>query len=221
MIGQSMINITYGGRGRLSGITAALVLLGFILFAAAYIEMIPLAALVGVMFVVVIATFEWATFKLARKVPVQDFIAILLVSVVTVAFDLAIAVLVGVIYSALIFAWQHARHIEADVSTDPDHKTYRIRGPIFFSSASNFLELYDAENDPDDVVVDFIDSRVVDHSAIDAIETLADRYEREGKALHLRHLSPECRRLLHKAGRLVEVNVFEDPTYRIASDKLG
>lgn len=221
MIGQSMININSGGRGRLSGITAALMLLAFILFAAAYIEMIPLAALVGVMFVVVIATFEWATFKLARKVPMQDFIAIVLVTIVTVMFDLAVAVLVGVIYSALVFAWQHARHIEAEISMDPDHKTYRIRGPIFFSSVANFLDLFDAENDPDDVMVDFVDSRVVDHSAIDAIETLAERYERAGKTLHLRHLSPECRRLMHKAGGLVEVDVFEDPTYRVVSDKLG
>ena len=221
MIGQSMININSGGRGRLSGITAALMLLAFILFAASYIELIPLAALVGVMFVVVIATFEWATFKLARKVPMLDFIAIVLVTSVTVMFDLAIAVLVGVIYSALVFAWQHAKHIEADISMDPEHKTYRIRGPIFFSSVANFLEIFDAEGDPDDVVVDFVESRVVDHSAIDAIETLADRYERAGKTLHLRHLSPECRRLLHTSGGLVEVNIFEDPTYQVATDKLG
>lgn len=221
MIGQSMININSGGRGRLSGITAALTLLAFILFGAAYIEMIPLAALVGVMFVVVIATFEWTTFKLVRKVPLHDFFAILLVTCVTVMFDLAIAVFVGVIYSALIFAWQHAKHINADIDMDPQHKTYYIKGPIFFSSVSNFLELFDSQRDPDDVVVDFVDARVVDHSAIEAIETLAERYQKLGKSIHLRHLSPECRRLLHSASPLVEVNVFEDPTYRVASDELG
>ncbi len=221
MIGQSMININSGGRGRLSGITAAMTLLIFILFAAAYIEMIPLAALVGVMFVVVIATFEWTTFKLARKVPLHDFGAILLVTAVTVAFDLAVAVLTGVIYSALVFAWQHAKQIEAKISIDPLHKTYRISGPIFFSSVANFLDLFDVEGDPDDVVVDFVNARVVDHSAIEAIENLADRYTRAGKALHLRHLSPECRRLLNNAGSLVEVNIFEDPTYRVVSDELG
>lgn len=221
MIGQSMININSGGRGRLSGITAAMTLLVFILFASSYIEMIPLAALVGVMFVVVIATFEWTTFKLIKKVPLADFGAIVLVTAVTVAFDLAIAVLTGVIYSALVFAWQHAKQIEARVSIDPLHKTYRISGPIFFSSVANFLELFDVDSDPDDVVVDFANARVVDHSAIEAIENLADRYVKAGKALHLRHLSPECRRLLHNAGNLVEVNVFEDPTYRVASDELG
>ncbi|MDA0790899.1 MAG: SulP family inorganic anion transporter [Proteobacteria bacterium] len=221
MIGQSMININSGGRGRLSGITAAMTLLVFILFASSYIEMIPLAALVGVMFVVVIATFEWTTFKLIKKVPLADFGAIVLVTAVTVAFDLAIAVLTGVIYSALVFAWQHAKQIEAKVSIDPLHKTYRISGPIFFSSVANFLELFDVDSDPDDVVVDFANARVVDHSAIEAIENLADRYVKAGKALHLRHLSPECRRLLHNAGNLVEVNVFEDPTYRVASDELG
>lgn len=221
MIGQSMININSGGRGRLSGITAALTLLAFILFAATYIEMIPLAALVGVMFMVVIGTFEWTTFKLARKVPKSDFIAILLVTAVTVAFDLAIAVFVGVIYCALVFAWHHAKHIEARIQEYDGHKIYLLNGPIFFSSVANFLELFHVENDPDDVIIDFVNARVADHSAIEALETLADRYHREGKVLHLRHLSPECIKLLHNAGTLVEVNVFEDPTYKVASDKLG
>ena len=222
MIGQSMINVNSGGRGRLSGIVAAIALLMFILFASALIEMIPLAALVGVMFMVVIGTFEWATFKLARRVPKQDFFVIVLVTVVTVLTDLAIAVGVGVIASALMFAWQHAKHIYADTKiNDEGSKEYKIHGPIFFGSTANFLELFDAQNDPADVIVDFADSRVTDHSAIEAIETLAERYSSVGKTLHLRHLSPDCRKLLDKAGSLVEINVKEDPSYKVATDVLA
>ena len=221
MIGQSMINVNSGGRGRLSGITAALALLGFILFASSMIEMIPLAALVGVMFMVVIGTFEWATFKLARRVPKQDFFVIVLVTVVTVLTDLAIAVAVGVIVSALIFAWEHAKHIFADNHINEEgSKVYEINGPIFFGSAANFLELFDTQNDPQDVIVDFAKSRVADHSAIEAIDTLAERYSNQGKTLHLRHLSQDCHALLHKAGSLVEINVKEDPTYKVATNTL-
>jgi SulP family sulfate permease len=222
MIGQSMINVNSGGRGRLSGIVAALALLFFILFASGLIEMIPLAALVGVMFMVVIGTFEWATFKLARRVPKQDFFIIVLVTVVTVLTDLAIAVFVGVIVSALMFAWEHAKHIYASSSTNEEgSKVYQVHGPIFFGSAANFLELFDSENDPDDVIVDFANSRVADHSAIEAIETIAERYSSKGKTLHLRHLSQDCRALLHKAGSLVEINVKEDPSYKVATDVLA
>ena len=222
MIGQSMINVNSGGRGRLSGIVAAVMLLVFILFAAKWIEMIPLAALVGVMFMVVIGTFEWATFKLARRVPKQDFFVIVLVTVVTVMTDLAIAVGVGVIASALMFAWEHAKHIYASSSIDQEGaKVYQINGPIFFGSAANFLELFDAQNDPQHVIIDFASSRVADHSAIDAIETLAERYSAVGKTLHLRHLSQDCRALLHKAGSLVEINVKEDPSYKVATDVLA
>ncbi|CAM2785981.1 SulP family inorganic anion transporter [Vibrio rarus] len=222
MIGQSMININSGGRGRLSGIVAAIALLMFILFASALIEMIPLAALVGVMFMVVIGTFEWATFKLARRVPKQDFFVIVLVTVVTVLTDLAVAVAVGVIASALMFAWQHAKHIYASSQlNDEGSKVYSIHGPVFFGSVANFLELFDAQNDPDDVIVDFADSRVTDHSAIEAIETLAERYASVGKTLHLRHLSQDCRALLDKAGSLVEINVKEDPSYKVATDVLA
>ena len=222
MIGQSMINVNSGGRGRLSGIVAALALLFFILFASSLIEMIPLAALIGVMFMVVIGTFEWATFKLARRVPKKDFFVIVLVTVVTVLTDLAIAVLVGVIVSALMFAWGHAKHIYTSSSINEEgSKVYRIHGPIFFGSAANFLELFDSENDPIDVIVDFADSRVTDHSAIEAIETIAERYSSKGKTLHLRHLSPDCRALLHKAGSLVEINVKEDPSYKVATDVLA
>ena len=218
MIGQSMINVNSGGRGRLSGITAALALLGFILFASSMIEMIPLAALVGVMFMVVIGTFEWATFKLARRVPKQDFFVIVLVTVVTVLTDLAIAVAVGVIVSALIFAWEHAKHIFADAHINEEgSKVYEVNGPIFFGSVANFLELFDTQNDPQDVIVDFAKSRVADHSAIEAIDTLAERYSSQGKTLHLRHLSQDCHALLHKAGSLVEINVQEDPIYKVVS----
>lgn len=222
MIGQSMINVNSGGRGRLSGIVAAVALLMFILFASALIEMIPLAALVGVMFMVVIGTFEWATFKLAKRVPKQDFFVIVLVTIVTVLTDLAVAVAVGVVASALMFAWNHAKHIYASSRINEEgSKEYHIHGPVFFGSAANFLELFDAQNDPQDIIVDFANSRVTDHSAIEAIETLAERYSAVGKTLHLRHLSQDCRALLHKAGSLVEINVKEDPSYKVATDVLA
>ena len=223
MIGQSMININSGGRGRLSGITAALGLLCFILFASSLIEVVPLAALVGVMFIVVLGTFEWASFKMMRNIPKKDAFVIVLVSAVTVVTDLAIAVFVGVIVSALVFAWEHAKHIHAVVAHNDDHseKSYRIDGPLFFGSVSNFLELFDIKNDPHHVIVDFANSRVVDQSAIEAISVLTDRYVREGKKVHVRHLSRDCRKLLHKAGVLVEVNLIEDPSYKVASDTLG
>ncbi|GAA6169792.1 SulP family inorganic anion transporter [Sessilibacter corallicola] len=222
MIGQSMININNGGRGRLSGITAALVLLGFILFAAPLIEMIPLAALVGVMFMVVLGTFEWSSLRIIRKIPITDAFVIILVSGITVAFDLAIAVIVGVIVSALVFAWKHAQHIYADVSFDNEgRKIYDLRGPVFFGSVSNFKDIFDIENDPKEVIIEFRRSRVSDHSGIDALDTIAEKYQAAGKNLHLRHLSPECRELLEKAGDLCEINVLEDPTYHVASDKLA
>ncbi|CAH0533021.1 Bicarbonate transporter BicA [Vibrio stylophorae] len=222
MIGQSMININSGGRSRLSGVTAALALLAFILFGSAFIERIPLAALVGVMFMVVIGTFEWATFKLARRVPKRDFFVIILVTAVTVYKDLAIAVLVGVIASALMFAWDHARHIYAASRTDEKGiKIYQIHGPLFFGSTANFLELFSAPTDPAEVIIDFAHSRVADLSAIEAIETLAERYTKLGKKVHLRHLSPDCRALLTRAGSLVEINHLEDPSYKVAADTLG
>lgn len=221
MIGQSMINVNSGGRGRLSGITAGLMLLVFILFAASFIEMIPLAALVGVMMMVVLGTFEWATFKMMRKVPKHDAFVIVLVTVVTVFTDLAIAVFTGVIVSALVFAWEHAKHIEAK-RTDADGRTlYQLKGPLFFGSTSSFLELFSAEDDSDDVVIDFGRSRVCDHSALEAIDTLAERYLKLGKKLHLQHLSEDCKKLLTKAGDLVEIDLVTDPTYRVADDKLA
>ncbi len=222
MIGQSMININSGGRGRLSGITAALVLLALILFGAQLIELIPLAALVGVMFMVVLGTFEWSSFRIIGKIPATDAFIIILVSAVTVFADLAIAVIVGVIVSALVFAWKHAQHIEVNTYIDEDgSKVYDLRGPIFFGSVSNFKELFDPENDPDDVIIEFKRSRVSDHSGIEALDNLAEKYISFGKTLHLRHLSPECVQLLKKAGDLCEANVLEDPNYRVATDELG
>jgi SulP family sulfate permease len=222
MIGQSMININSGGRGRLSGITAALALLVFILFAAPLIEMIPLAALVGVMFIVVIGTFEWASFRIVRGVNKEDAFVLFLVTGITVIADLAIAVVVGVIVSALVFAWKHAAHILAKTHTDDrGWKVYTLDGPLFFGSVLHFKDLFDPQNDPQDVVIDFNDSRIWDSSGLDAIDGLAGKYEEQGKKLHIRHISPECKVLLTKAQEYVEMNVNEDPRYHIATDKLG
>ena len=222
MIGQSMINVNSGGRGRLSGITAALCLLLFILVGSSLIEKIPLAALIGVMFIVVIGTFEWSSFRVIRKVPRSDALVLVLVSAVTVATDLAIAVVVGVIVSALVFAWEHAKHILVEAREDHKGSTvYAITGPLFFGSVTSFLERFDPSKDNDDVVIDFARSRVADHSGLEAIDTLAERYLSVGKTLHLVHLSEECRKLLRKAGSLVEVNVIEDPKYFVADDILG
>ncbi|MDH5436150.1 MAG: SulP family inorganic anion transporter [Gammaproteobacteria bacterium] len=222
MIGQSMINVNSGGHKRLSGVAAALFLLCFILFASSLIEMIPMAALIGVMFIVVIGTFEWSSLRIFGKIPLSDAFVLILVSAVTVATDLAVAVVVGVIVSALVFAWEHAKHINVKgYDDDKGSRVYELNGPLFFGSVKDFLDLFNPENDPDDVIIEFQNSRVADHSAIEAIDTLADRYIAAGKKLHLRHLSPECRLLLRKAGNLVEVNVMEDPQYHVADDELG
>ncbi len=222
MIGQSMINVNSGGRGRMSGISAALFLLLFILVASPLIEQIPLAALIGVMFIVVIGTFEWSSFRIIGKVPRSDALILVTVSGVTVATDLAVAVVVGVIISALVFAWEHAKHIRIDAREDHKGSTvYAVTGPLFFGSVTSFLERFDPKADNDDVVIDFARSRVADHSGLEAIDTLAERYENAGKTLHLVHLSAECRLLLKKAGNLVEVNVIEDPKYFVAEDSLA
>ncbi|NOQ80858.1 MAG: STAS domain-containing protein [Gammaproteobacteria bacterium] len=223
MIGQSMINVNSGGRGRMSGIAAALFLLSFIMFASELISQIPLAALVGVMFMVVVGTFEWSSFRILGKIPKSDAFILISVSAITVITDnLAIAVIIGVIIAALVFAWNHAKHITVNITRDnEDSKVYELHGPLFFGSVHNFQELFDPKNDPDDVVVEFKYSRVSDHSAIEAIDTLAERYLSADKRLHLRHVSPECRKLLRKAGGLCEVNVIEDPTYRVADDDLA
>ena len=222
MIGQSMINVNSGGRGRMSGISAALFLLAFILFASGLIEMIPLAALIGVMFIVVIGTFEWSSFRIIKKIPRSDAFVLILVSGVTVATDLAMAVVVGVIVSALVFAWDAAKRMGSHTSIDENgSKIYELSGPLFFGSIQSFRDLFDPKGDPDDVVIDFKNTRVYDHSGLEAIDALAERYVKAGKKLHLRHLSPECRQLLHQAEDLVEVNVIEDPKYKVADNQLG
>ncbi|KAA3655369.1 MAG: SulP family inorganic anion transporter [Proteobacteria bacterium] len=222
MIGQSMINIDNGARSRLSGIAAALFLLSFVLFASPLIEQIPLAALIALMFVVAEKTFEWASLRVLGKVPRHDAFVIVAVTVVTVFTDLAIAVLFGVVISALVFAWQHAKEIRAEVGTEAHGwKVYDLHGSLFFASSQNFQGLFSPRTDPDDVVVDFRHARVVDHSGLEAIDGLAERYRVLGKRLHLRHLSPDCRDLLGKARDMVEVNLLEDPHYHLADDRLG
>lgn len=218
MIGQSMINVKSGARTRVAGIAAALFLLSFILFGSSLIEQIPLAALVGVMFMVVIGTFAWNSLKILFKVPLTDAFVIVLVTVVTVATDLATAVVVGVIVSALAYAWQNATRISATAYETPEGaRVYQVKGPLFFGSAAGFGELFDPENDPSLVVVDFAESRVADQSALQAIEKLAGQYEASGKRIELRHLTRDCHALLTKAGHLV-IDSDDDPDYEIATD---
>ena len=218
MIGQSMINVKSGGRTRLSGISAALFLLLFILVASPLIEQIPLAALVGVMFMVVIGTFAWNSLMILRRVPLTDAVVIVLVTAVTVAFDLATAVVVGVIVSALAYAWQNATRIHAKTYETPEGaKVYQVQGPLFFGSTAGFTELFEPASDPSLVIVDFADSRVADQSALTAIEAVAAKYEAAGKTLQLRHLSHDCHALLTKAGQLV-VESDDDPDYQVAAN---
>ncbi|HYE37280.1 SulP family inorganic anion transporter [Methylocaldum sp.] len=222
MIGQSMINVNNGATGRLSGIATALFLLSFILFGSSWIEKIPLAALIGVMFVVAEKTFEWGSLRVLGKIPRSDAFIVVAVTVVTVLTDLAIAVFAGVVIAALVFAWEHAKHISAKTSIDADGwKIYELQGSLFFASTAEFLSLFSPQDDPQHVVAEFRNSRVMDHSALEAIDTLADRYQQLGKRLHLRHLSPDCLELLKKAKGMIEVNVMEDPHYHIAADELG
>ncbi len=223
MIGQSLINVNSGGRGRLSGITAAICLLLFVMFLAPVIEMIPMAALVGVMFMVVVGTFEWASLSMFRRMPKSDVLVMVLVAGYTVFMhDLASAVILGVIVSALVFAWQHATHLAVDIKhNEHGSKIYQLHGPLFFASVSSFKEMFDVTGDSDDVVIDFYYTRVYDQSGLEAINWLAEKYQNSGKRLHLTHLSPECRRLLDQAGDLVEINISEDPQYHVATDRLG
>ena len=218
MIGQSMINVKSGGRTRLAGIAAALFLLVFILFASGLIEQIPLAALVGVMFMVVIGTFAWNSLTIFRKVPMMDGFVIVLVTIVTVMTDLATAVVVGVIVSALAYSWNNAKRIYASTEITVDGtKVYKINGPLFFGSAEGFSELFQINDDPSLVIIDFEGSRVVDQSALQAIEAVAGKYEDAGKRIQLRHLTHECHELLSKAGHLV-VDSDDDPDYELAVD---
>jgi SulP family sulfate permease len=217
MIGQSIINIKSGGRGRLSGVVAGLSLLVFILFASEYIEMVPVASLVGVMFMVVIGTFAWSTFKIINKIPITDVVVIAVVTIVTVIADLAIAVLAGIVISALVFAWQNALRIRARKRVD-EHgiKHYEIYGPLFFGSTKLFMEKFDFQDDPKEIIIDFQESRIMDQSAIEAINKIADKYLALGKTIHLRHLSKDCQKLITKAKKICDVNVLEDPNYFIA-----
>lgn len=222
MIGQSMINVNSGATKRLSGICVSLFLLSFILFGSSLIERIPLAALIGVMFVVAQKTFAWASLEALRKIPRPDAIIVVLVTVVTVFTDLAIAVLLGVVIAALVFAWQHAKQINVKTYLDEKGwKVYELEGSLFFASAAGFGTLFTPKEDPKEVVVEFRRAKVVDHSAIEAIDALAVRYQQLGKQLHLRHLSPDCLDLLTKAKDMVETNLQEDPHYHIADNRLG
>lgn len=218
MIGQTMVNLESRGRGRLSGVVAALALAGFVVAGSGLIERLPLAALVGVMFMVVIGTFEWASLRILRRMPRTDVLVMLLVTLVTaISQNLALAVLLGVVVSALAFAWENAQRIRACHYLDAAGvKHYELYGPLFFGSVQAFGEKFDVANDPQEVILDFKESRVADMSALDALHKLTERYQRAGKTLRLRHLSPDCRHLLGRAGALVEVNILEDPTYLVA-----
>ena len=223
MIGQSMINVKSGGRTRLSGISASLFLLCFILFGSQIIAEIPLAALVGVMFMVVIGTFAWQSFSIMRRIPITDALVIVLVTIVTVWHDLAVAVIVGVIVSALAYAWNAARRINVNTEIKEDTKIYMLEGPLFFGSVDVFSSLFTIKSDPNIVIVDFKNSRVVDQSALQAIEVLAAKYTQSGKEIRLRHLTRDCHKLLNRAGQLM-IDSDDDPEYGLAVDykvKLG
>jgi len=223
LIGQSMINVNSGGTGRLSAITAALGLLVIVLIASDWIEMVPIGALVGLMFFVVIATFNWSSWNIMRGMSRADAFVMVLVTVLTVMFDLAVAVIAGIIVAALVFAWQHAERIILETSAEEkDGKTvkiYKVHGPLFFASAKNFIDMFDPKNDPECVQIDFMHSRVYDHTGVEAIDGLTKKYQDAGKKLVLKHLSPECQALLHEAKNLVEVNVSEDPHYHVSLGK--
>ncbi|MBC3847512.1 SulP family inorganic anion transporter [Winogradskyella echinorum] len=222
MIGQSIINVDSGGRGRLSGAVAAIALLCFVLFGAPLIEQIPIAALVGVMFMVVIGTFAWSSFRILRKIPLSDAIVLIAVSAITVWKDLAIAVIAGVIISALVFAWKNATMIRARKRMQPNGtKTYEIWGPLFFGSIQSFNSKFDVKNDPEQVEIDFVESRVSDHSALEAIFNLVNKYEAAGKSLKLKHLSEDCKQLMYKASpkfKEVIIEDIDDPRYHLAAD---
>ncbi|MEO1448217.1 MAG: SulP family inorganic anion transporter [Bacteroidota bacterium] len=220
MIGQSLINITAGARARLSGIVAAVMLLVFIMFGAGLIEQLPMAALTGLMIMVAIGTFEWASLRTIRRMPPSDIFVMVLVTLVTaVLHNLALAVLIGVVIAALVFAWDNAKRIRARKRYDEAGvKHYEIYGPLFFGSVTVFNEKFDVLNDPDEIVIDFAESRVVDMSAIEALNKITERYQKVGKKVHLKHLSNDCRRLLANAESIIDVNIMEDPTYKVVAD---
>lgn len=222
MLGQSLINISSGSRARLSGIVAAIMLLVFIMFGSGLIEKVPMAALTGLMIMVAIGTFEWASLKTFTKMPKSDILVMVLVTLVTVVLhNLALAVIIGVIIASLVFAWDNAKRIRARKSVDENGvKHYEIYGPLFFGSVTAFSEKFDVLNDPNEVIIDFAESRVVDMSAIEALNKITERYHKVGKKIHLKHLSPDCKKLLKNADSIIDVNVMEDPTYKVVTDDL-
>lgn len=222
MLGQSLINISSGARARLSGIVASIMLLVFIMFGSDLVEKLPMAALSGLMIMVAIGTFEWASLKTFKRMPKSDIIVMVLVTLVTVFLhNLALAVIIGVIIAALVFAWDNAKRIRARKSFDENGaKIYEIYGPLFFGSIAAFNEKFDILNDPDVVIIDFKESRVVDMSAIEVLNKITERYLKVGKKVHLKHLSPDCRQLLKNADEIIEVNVMEDPTYKVMIDRI-
>ena len=221
MIGQSLINVSSGARARLAGIVASVMLLVFIMFGSSLIERVPMAALTGLMIMVAIGTFEWASFKVIGKMPRHDvFVGIVVAAITVLLHNLALAVLVGVIISALVFAWENAKRIRAKKYIDDvGVKHYEIYGPLFFGSVTAFNEKFDVRNDPEEVIIDFKESRVVDMSAIEALNKLTERYKNAGKILHLRHLSEDCRILLKNAEDVIDVNIMEDPHYKLVTEK--
>lgn len=222
MIAQTLVNLSAGARARLSGIVAALTILLIVLYGAPVIELVPMAALVGVMVMVSVGTFEWISFRIINKMPKHDIFVGILVALITIwLHNLALAVLIGVIISALVFAWESAKRIRARKYTDEKGiKHYEIYGPLFFGSVAAFSEKFDVQTDPEEVIIDFKESRVADMSGIDALSKLTERYRLAGKKLHLRHLSEDCRLLLTNAQDVIDVNIMEDPNYRVAAVKL-
>ena len=222
MIAQTLVNLSAGARARLSGIVASLTILLIILFGAPVIGLVPMAALTGVMIMVAIGTFEWISFRIINKMPRSDIFVGVLVAVITVVLhNLALAVLIGVIISALVFAWESSKRIRVRKYLDDSGvKHYELYGPLFFGSVAAFNEKFDVQGDPGEVIIDFRDSRVADMSGIDALNKLTSRYLKAGKKLHLQHLSPDCRRLLQNANEVIDVNILEDPAYHVATDKI-
>lgn len=222
MIAQTLVNLSAGSRARLSGIVASLTILMIILFGAPVIELLPMAALVGVMIMVAIGTFEWASLKIFNKMPKNDVFLVIIVALITVLLhNLALAVLIGVIISALVFSWESAKRIRARKFIDENGvKHYEIYGPLFFASTTAFTEKFDVLNDPDEVIIDFKESRVSDMSAIEALNVITHRYYKQGKKVHLRHLSKDCIQLLNNAESIIDVNIMEDPTYKLVLDKI-
>lgn len=222
MMGQSIINVNSGGKKNLSGIVAGLFLLSFIVFGSSIIESIPIAALVGVMFMVVIGTFKWSSLRMFGKMPKIDIALMIIVTIIMIKYNLAYAVIAGIIISALKFAWEKGKNISANTYIDENgSKVYQLDGPLFFGSVASFKDIFTVNEDPSDIIIEFKNSRVFDHSAIEAINAITEKYGKDGKTLHLRYLSSDCTKLLKNAEKIIEVNIKEDPNYHIADDQLA